>query len=420
VPKRKHIIIGCGAAGLAAAQKIRGLSAEDEITLITKENHLPYSLAALPYLVSGKIKESDLWLVNEDYLLNMGCNLIRGKEVAEVHPEKKQFHYKDGSSESYDTLLIATGAGPITASIAGLEEASPLVFHTVDDYRLLRQRLTDKKEVAIYGGGLVAIELAVALLEAGHRVKIIVRSRILRRYFDQDVGDMIENILISRGAQIYKGQVISEIRRNKQKVEIALPDGTCLDADIIVIALGVKPITSFLARAGIKLNDGVVTDRRMRTTIEDIYAAGDVAEAPDFFTGNPGLSLVLPNAVTQGKIAGCNMAGKETEYEGWLSMNVLNFLGHSAVSIGMAVGNEGQVLQEKDEAKKQFKKLVYKDDRLIGVTFLDVDVSPGVFQYLIKKRVDVASYSELLLQTPDEMSRWLMLETEHEEASPVR
>jgi len=273
VPKRKHVIIGSGAAGLAALEKIRGLSAEDEIILITKENHLPYSLAALPYLVSGKIKEPDLWLASEDYLRKTGCTLIRGKEVVEVHPDKKRLRYKDDGSESYDTLLIASGAKPIEARIAGLEEASPLVFHTLDDYRLLRQRLTNKKDIAIYGGGLVAMELAVALLEAGHRVKIIVRSRILRRYFDQDVGDMIDDILISRGAEIYKGRVIDEIRRDKEKVEVTLADGTRLDADIIVIALGVKPVTSFLAGSGIKLNDGVVADRRMRTNIEDVYVA---------------------------------------------------------------------------------------------------------------------------------------------------
>lgn len=418
--KRKHIIIGSGAAALAAAQKIRGLSTEDEIMLITKENHLPYSLAALPYLVSGKIKESDLWLVGEDYFSKTGCNLIRDKEVVEVHSDKKQLRYKDGGSESYDTLLIATGAKPLQARIEGLEEASPLVFHTFEDYRLLQQRLTDKRDVAIYGGGLVAIELAVALLEAGHRVKIIVRSRILRRYFDPDGGEMIEGILIDKGAQVYKGRVIDKIKKVKEKVEVTLADGTSLDADIIVIALGVKPATSFLAGSGIKLNDGVVADRRMRTNIEDIYVAGDVAEAPEFFTDEPGLSLVLPSAIAQGRVAGCNMAGKETEYEGWLSMNVLNFLGHSAVSIGMAVGNDGQVLKEKDEEKRQFKKLVYKDDTLIGVAFLDVDVYPGVFQYLIRKRVNVASSAELLLQTPREASCELMLETEHEEASPVR
>ncbi|MBT9163368.1 MAG: NADH-dependent phenylglyoxylate dehydrogenase subunit epsilon [Chloroflexi bacterium] len=377
--KRKHLIIGCGAAGLAAAQEIRSLSPEDEIVLITKEKHLPYSIAALPYLISGKMKESDLWLADEDYLSEMGYDLIRGKEVARVHPEEKRLTYKDGGSESYDRLLIASGSEPIKSDIRGLEEASPLVFHTLEDYHLLQQRLLNSKDVAIYGGGLVATALAVALLEAGYRVKIIVRSRVLRRYFDQDAGDIIEKILANSGADIYKGQVIDELRRTGERVEIALPDGTCLDADILVIALGVKPVTSLLAGTGIKLNDGVVVDSRMRTNIEDIYAAGDVAEAPEFFTGGLGLGLILPSAVSQGRAAGSNMAGKAITDEGWLSMNVFNLLGHRALSIGMAVGNDGQVLMEKDEERKQFKKLTFNGDRLVGAAFLNLDVDPGVF-----------------------------------------
>lgn len=266
----------------------------------------------------------------------------------------------------------------------------------------------------------MAIELAVALLEAGHGVKIIVRSRILRRYFDPDAGNLIGDILIDKGAQIYRGQVITEVKKKGDKVKITLADSTGLDADMIVIALGVKPETSFLAGSGIELNDGVVADRRMQTNIKDIYVAGDIAEAPEFFTGKPGVSLVLPSAIAQGKVAGSNMAGKETEYEGWLSMNILNFLGHSAVSVGRAAGEDGQVLKEQDNERKQFKKLVVKDDKLIGVEFLDTAVYPGVFQYLIKREVNVASRREALLQQPGETSCELMLATEHEEASPVR
>jgi NAD(P)H-nitrite reductase large subunit len=394
------------------------LSPDDSITMISKDQCSPYSLAALPYLVSGKLPEDNLWISKEKDLQHLGCDFISGKEVIEVQPNKGQLVYKDGGVEDYDTLLIASGAEPTKAAIDGINEVSPLYFHTFADYKALQQQLESKKNITIYGGGLVAVELAVALLEAGHEVRIVVRSRVLRRYFDHDVGNIIENIIADKGAQIYKGQVIKRVNKKGNKIEVAFPDETGFDTDIIVVALGVKPATSFLEGSGINLDEGIIADRKMRTNVENIYVAGDAAKAPDFFTGDPGLSLVLPTAVDQAKVAACNMVGQETEYEGWLSTNILNFLGHSAVSIGMSVGDEGQILKE--EKNNTFKKMVYKDGRLVGVSLLDVDTHPGVLQYLIKKKIDISLSSEALFETPKDISCKLMLENENRESSPVR
>lgn len=413
--KRKHLIIGCGAAAFAAVQKIRSLSSEDEVVMVTRESHLPYSLAALPYLVSGKIKEADLWLADEDYLGKMKCSLVKGKEVTGVHPQRKQVSYKDGGQESYDNLLIASGSKPVGLSIKGLEEVGFATFHTLDDYRGLKQQLTGKKDVAIYGGGLVAIELAIALLEAGYGVKLIVRSRILRGYFDQQAGDMIDDILTGHGAQIYKGSTIKELKKSRNGVEIALSSGNAVDTDIIAIALGVRPSAPFLEGSGVKTGDGVLVNRKMMTNLEGIYAAGDVAESPDFLTGNPGLNPILPSAIEQGTVAGSNMAGEEMEYEGWLPMNILCFFGHRAFSIGTLDGDEYQILKASDAQKKQYKKLAYKDGKLVGASFMDVDLFPGVLQYLIRKKIDLGQHAELLFQKPKEISTWLMLEAERKE-----
>lgn len=415
MPNRKHLIIGCGAAAFAAGQRIRSLSPEDEVVMVTKDNHLPYSLAALPYIISGRIAEADPWLSDEDCLRKMGCSLIKGKEVTAVHPEHKQVSYKDGSLESYDSLLIATGSQPVMVNIKGLEEAGFATFHTLDDCRGLKQQLTGKQDIAIYGGGLVATELAIALLEAGYRVKLIVRSRILRRYFDQEAGDMIEDILASHGAQIHKDSTIEEVKKSRKRIRIALSTGGAVDADIIAIALGVRPSAPFLKGSEVKMREGVLVDHRMRTNREDIYAAGDVAESPDFLSGNPGLNPILPSAIDQGKVAGSNMAGEEVDYEGWLPMNILSFFGHRAFSIGTFDGDGCKILKASDAQKKRYKKLAYKDDWLVGASFVDVDLFPGVFQYLIRKKINLGQYAELLFKKPKEISTWLMLEAERKE-----
>ncbi len=422
MPKKKRLIIGAGSAGLSAAEEIRKINAEDEIKLVTAEDFPPYSPTALPYLLSGRTDEARLPLKKGDYFDSINATLLRGKEVIRLSPETKEVAYKDGGRDTYDTLLIASGSEALRPSIKGLDKVGFLTFHTIRDYRLLKQQLRTKKDVAIYGGGLVAIELAVALLEMGHPVKLMVRSRILRRYFDAEAGEIIKGILTSKGAQIYEGHTIEEISGNEKQVKLSLSNGTTLDAEALVVALGVKPAISFLSGTDVKVGDGVLVDRRMNTNVKDIYAAGDVAEAPDFFTGKKGMNQILWTAVEEGRIAGSNMAGAKAEYKGWISSNIFNFFGSSAFSAGLAMPpkNGYEVLNEKDDKKRLYKRLVYADGRLVGGMFINVDLDPGVILYLIENMVDVAAHKQALFEQPREISRWLMLDTEQKEATPLR
>jgi phenylglyoxylate dehydrogenase epsilon subunit len=177
---------------------------------------------------------------------------------------------------------------------------------------------------------------------------------------------------------------------------------------------------SFLKGSGIEVNNGIVVDDYLRTNQDGIYAAGDVAEAKDFFGGQPGLNPILPSAVEQGKIAGANMAGGVQKYEGWISMNVFHFFGSSACSIGLSDADGGlEVLKEVDREKGQFKKLSFRDGRLMGAEFINIEVDPGVILYLIKNRLEIGTVMEQLFLKPAEVSRWLMLKNEMEAVGKV-
>ena len=121
VSKRKHVIIGCGPAALAALEKIRSITSEDEITLVTKEDSYPYSPMILPYLLSGKMREADIAIRQGSYFERMKSTLLKGKEVTAVQPRKKEVTYSNGDTETYDTLLIASGSEPLRPSITGLD-----------------------------------------------------------------------------------------------------------------------------------------------------------------------------------------------------------------------------------------------------------------------------------------------------------
>jgi phenylglyoxylate dehydrogenase epsilon subunit len=412
--KRKHIIIGAGPAALSAVEKIRSLNQEDEIKVVSRENALPYCPAILPYVIAGRTAEDNIWLRGDDFFRRMGVDFAGGKEVVKILPEKQQVVYGDGGADRYDSLLIAAGAEPISSAAGELGKDDVLRFHTLDDCRRLGSLLDSHREVTILGAGLVAVELAVALVERGKKVKIIGRGRPLRVYFDERSGGYISDVLLANGAEITIGKSVSRINKRKQGVEVHCAEGDVFKTDLLVSCMGVAPRLSFLNGSGIGTDQGILVDGKMRTNIEGIYAAGDIAEARSALDNRPGVSAILPNAIAQGKIAGANMAGKECDYEGWLSMNVLKMFGNSAFSIGMAIpkDGEGEILEEQDDGKKTAKRLVTRDGKLVGAMFVNVDIDPGVIRYLIEKKIDVGACTDALFAQPRETSRWLMLKNE--------
>ncbi len=173
--------------------------------------------------------------------------------------------------------------------------------------------------------------------------------------------------------------------------------------------MGVRPRLDAVQGSGIAVGQGILVDRRMRTNAENIYAAGDVAEAPSFLDGRPGVSAILPNAIGQGAVAGTNMAGSQCEYEGWLPMNLLTLDGKLIFSIGSAAQDVDELMEKSDDDRRKFERLSFQGGRLVGTMFVNVDVDPGVFTCLIKKRLDVGKHKQALFDRPRRVSRWLMM-----------
>lgn len=150
--KRKHLIIGCGTAALSAVRRIRNITTEDDIKMVSREDYWPYSPASLPYLLSRKIAKSKIWLTGQNFFERMNVTFAREKEVIHILPNNHQVEYRKGGKEDYDTLLIASGATPIKLAPIGLDSSNVLEFHTLKDLEKLGEQLKNKKEVVIYGG----------------------------------------------------------------------------------------------------------------------------------------------------------------------------------------------------------------------------------------------------------------------------
>lgn len=399
--RKKHLIIGAGAAALSALEEIRRVTSVDEVKLVTWEDCLPYSPAGLPYLLSGRIAEAQLWRRDENYFRGLKSILVRGKEVTLIIPEQQQVIYRDGAKESYDTLLIATGAAPTRPPIQGLEEIGVHDFRTLNDCRSLLRQLTGQSKVAILGAGIAGMNLAAALLAKGCRVNIIEKApKILPLCFPAEAADYIRDIFIAHNARIFTGCAVTAVGRKDGEIKIAFAHGDSLVVDILINATGAGSRVSFLEGTGIGSPEGILVDERMMTGIDGIYAAGDVAAARDFFMGKQRVSAIIPSAVSQGRVAGANMAGGEAVYEGGIPLTAFHFFGNRAFAIGLSAPPDqaGQIWKQKDDQAKRFKELVFAGDRLVGGMFVNEPVDPGVILALIKGRVDMTPHMEALFE----------------------
>lgn len=412
---RKHLIIGCGSAGLSAAEEIRRINNDDEIKIITAEDRYPYSPTLLPYVLSGQIDPKKLSMKKPGYFDGIRATFVRGKSVSAVIPEDKVIVYADGDRETYDKLLIATGAAPSPLPIEIFKDGCS-EFHTAQDCELVIRQLEDKKEVVVLGAGLVGLEVAVALVDRGCRVTVIEKEKmLLPRYLDPKAAAIVADILAERGIRLMVGTAVTEIRRKGAEYILALSDGSPLSTEILVSCTGVKARVGFLEGSGIAVNQGILVNHKMMTNIKDIHAAGDVAEAPGFLSGRHGMNQIIESAVDQGRIAGANMAGVDLEYEGWISCNIVRFFGNTIFSAGLAnqETERHQTLEWENGPKKQYGKFVFDGGRLVGAVSINLDLEPGLVLYLIRNKIDVSGYQSLLSSHPKETIRFLMIAAEH-------
>jgi len=411
--KKRILIVGCGTAALAALKQIRKVNSQAEVKLVSMERHLPYSPTSLPYVISGRMKESEIALAAEDFFEQMDAVWLRGKKVERVNAAEGTVILDSGEKESYDALLIATGSEPVVPQIPGLSGGEALVLRTLDQARDLAARMEGSKTAIVLGAGLIGMHVAQCLAEKGVQVKVVeMLPRILPAYFDQEASSIIQGVLEKHGIKFFTDRKADRVTWKKSGVEIRLEGGEALEADLLLVATGIVPRTSFLKGSGIEMNGGIKVDSQMRTSVTNIFAAGDVASAKGFLTGEHGVNAILPNAAEQGKVAGSNIAGQVMEYEGWLPMNAFKFFGHLAVSVGKASPSAGDEAIAETDGESGYRRLICNNSLLLGATFIDTDVNGGVFQYLIRKRVNVGPHKEVLLRAPREASVWLMQDAE--------
>ena len=413
MPEVKYLLVGSSHAALEALRSIRHADPDGSMAMITRDAQLPYSPTILPYVVSGRSAPEAVLLRDTAFFEANSCAFVANATASGLDAKAKAITLADGASWRYQRLLIATGAAPALPPIGGLDGVSFHVLRSLADAQRLRSAMSGAKSAVVLGAGLVGLHAAETMAEAGLAVSVVeMQSHVLPGYFDPRASERIEAAFTSHGVSLLLDTkvVAVEARDHGAACAVHLDDGRVLHTDLLLVATGVTPATGWLAGSGVRLDRGVLVDETMRTNLEGIWAAGDVAQATDFHTGQPALIGIIPTAVEQGRIAGAGMAGDSHQkpYPGGLPVNTYRFFGRVALSIGQAAATDGVEIAETGEAG--YRRLVLSDNRLIGYASIDQPFDVGIMGELIRRRVDLTTVKDAFIARPVETGRRLMSE----------
>lgn len=397
-----YVVVGAGPAGVIAAETLRRTDPAGKVVLIGDEPEPPYSRMAIPYLLAEHIGEDGTHLRHgAGHYDENGIEVLRDR-VAKVDTKGRKVTLEGGGARSYDRLLIAAGSQAIRPPIPGMELDAVQNCWTLEDARRIAQGTKKNSRVVLMGAGFIGCIVLEAMAARGVQLSVVeMEDRMVPRMMDEIGGDMIKRWCESKGVTVLTSTKIEAIAQAGDGLKLTLGDGKTLDADLVVCATGVKPNIAFLEGSGIATDTGVLVDEHLQSNVEGVFAAGDVAQGPDFSTGERQIHAIQPTASEHGRIAALNMAGHETPYRGSLSMNVLATLGLISSSFGLWQGvKNGQQATAVDKDGFKYLRLEFDGDVLVGALALGLTQHVGVVRGLIQTRSPLGEWKDRLLQDP--------------------
>ncbi len=404
----KYVIVGASAAGLGAVEAIREVDPVGTITVITEENCSHYSRPMISDFVSGKADFKKIDCRTEDFWRENNVEAIIGKKATAINLNEKTVQLENGEKIAYEKLLLATGGKPFVPKTEGLDKDGVFTFTTIDDAQRVAAKIDaiNAKAAVVIGGGLIGISITEALLKRGLKVTMVeLQDKILSLLLDAKGSDIMEAVIRKAGVDIITGQSVQKIIGKLGNDDIVggvlLTKGGQVACDLVIMAIGVVPRIELVTGSAVKTNRGIVVDNMMQTSMQDVYAGGDVAEAYDFILNQNRLLPLWPLAVLEGQVAGYNMAGKPAVYAGGTNMSSLKYFGVPVVSVGLANPKEDptlEVLVKLDLEHNVYKKLVLKNNIILGITLVNSIERAGILYYLMKNAVNVKRFKQQLLE----------------------
>jgi NAD(P)H-nitrite reductase large subunit len=384
----KYVIVGGSAAGTAAAREIRRHDPDGSITMLSRDPGF-FSRCQLHLIASRQRSVQQADFLPENWADTLAVQVRHGVSAARVDTARKIVHTDAGEEIPYGRLLVATGSRTAMPPIEGLEGSGTLGFRDLEDVQALRAALPDAGRVAIVGAGLVGCELAAELAGMGKSVTLVeLAAHPLPLQLEEETGAMCAQLLRRAGIDVICSDAVTKVERtpNGDPLGLRLRSGRAVPADMVVVAAGVKANTELLGGSGAATNRGIVIDRHCRTSLADVYAAGDVTETEDVVVNRVMPSAIWPAAIRQGVVAGANMAGRDESLAKNTGMRAsVGLLGTSVVSLGAvnmarASGWTKHVFRHTNSRGQDCLKVLFTEERrLMGALLWGDITNAGVY-----------------------------------------
>ena len=412
----RYVIIGSGAAGIAAAEAIRKQDSQASILMLGEERHGYYSRPGLAYYLTGELGEKQLFPFNKQDFEHIGLHLLHA-QVKHIDPHGHLVSLQNGRPVPYDRLLVATGARAATAKVPGVDLEGVVKLDNLDDARRILKLARKARAAVVVGGGITALELVEGLRARGVRTHYFLRrERYWSNVLDETESCIVEHRLVEEGVKIHYHTDLAEILGKRGRVAgVLTADGEHVKCGLVAVAIGILPRKELAEAAGLEVDRGILVEEYLCSSHPDIFAAGDVAQVYDPLLGKSILDSLWGAARSQGSAAGLNMAGEATPYHKPIAFNVTRLAGLTTTIIGTVGRGEDDdmvgIARGDSETWRELPDVITAQDNfevnrlrlLVGAHTLrgaivmgDQTLSRPVHQ-LVSERVDITTIREQLL-----------------------
>ncbi len=397
----KYLVIGSGVCGVQAAETIRRYDPDSPITLVGGETFLPYCRPMITLVLGGKIRPEQMVIRDQDFFTSFRIQPVAGEWVQQIDLENRQVVTDKGKSYSFDRLLIATGANPKRIELEGADLKNVFYLRSEAHVEGIAHSLASAKTALVLGCGLVGLKAALELFHRGLQVTVVEKlSHPLPVIVDEKAGKTISRHLEKMGIKVITNVEITALGGKAEVKEALLSDGSRIPCDVVISAIGVQSATEFVPTGSIRVNDGILVNQYLETTVPGIYAAGDVAESFDIAHDERRVNAIWPVAVEQGVIAGMNMAGRKVLYQGSVGRNVFRIDSMDIVAGGIvnpSPSKNYEICSAEDYRRGTYRRLVFRDEIPVGFLMVNDIEQAGVFLSLIQRKIAVNHHKERLM-----------------------
>ncbi|MBQ9505572.1 MAG: NAD(P)/FAD-dependent oxidoreductase [Clostridia bacterium] len=387
----RYVIVGNGVAAAACIEGIRSADRSGEITVVSAENRPVYCRPLISYYLEGKTDLARMNYREESFYEENGCAVLYGRKAERIDPAAKTVFLDGGETLPYTRLCVAAGSSPFVPPFKGLDTVPETYsFMTLDDALSLERATETPRDVLIVGAGLIGLKCAEGLHARAKSITVCdLADRVLSSILDAEDAAAVQAKLEENGIRFFLGNSVAEFRGNTALMQ----NGETVTFDVLVLAVGVRANAALVKEAGGETGRGIVVDASMRTTLPDVYAAGDCAEGPDASVGFNRVLAILPNAWLQGYTAGVNMAGGGAALENAIPMNSIGFFGLHTMTAGCRTGQE-----EVEHTPNGYRRLYTENGYLKGFALIGETRRAGLYTSLIRDKVPLESIDFTLLK----------------------